>query len=126
VNRSDVTDRFSNVSVNQPPALDTSHDRGESIIHQDNRRRFTGNVRTPGSHRDPDIRCTETGSIVHPIARHADDFSIGLQFSDGPLNGLLSRAVVVIDEKGNVKYTEQVPEITQEPNYDGAMNALKN
>jgi len=48
----------------------------------------------------------------------------GVTIADGPLTGLLSRAVVVIDESGNVVYTEQVPEITQEPNYDAALAAL--
>ncbi len=49
----------------------------------------------------------------------------GVTIADGPLAGLLSRAVVVIDEKGKVIYTEQVPEIAQEPNYDSALAALK-
>lgn len=44
--------------------------------------------------------------------------------TDGPLAGLMSRAVVVIDEDGNVKYTEQVPEIGQEPDYDAALSSL--
>jgi thiol peroxidase len=48
----------------------------------------------------------------------------GVRISDGPLAGLLSRAVVVLDESGTVIYTEQVPEITQEPNYDQALAAL--
>lgn len=48
----------------------------------------------------------------------------GVKIIDGPLAGLLSRAVVVIDEKGKVIYTEQVPEVTQEPNYQGALNAI--
>lgn len=48
----------------------------------------------------------------------------GVAIADGPLAGLLSRAVVVIDESGKVVYTEQVPEITQEPNYDAALAAL--
>ncbi len=48
----------------------------------------------------------------------------GVTITDGPLAGLLSRAVVVIDESGNVAYTEQVPEITQEPNYEAALAAL--
>ena len=39
--------------------------------------------------------------------------------------GLFSRAVVVIDEEGKVIYTEQVPEIAQEPNYEAALNVLK-
>lgn len=49
----------------------------------------------------------------------------GVRITSGPLAGLLSRAVVVIDENGNVIYTEQVPEIAQEPNYEKALNALK-
>jgi len=48
----------------------------------------------------------------------------GVKITDGPLAGLMSRAVVVIDEAGNVVYTEQVPEITQEPNYEAALDAL--
>jgi thiol peroxidase len=48
----------------------------------------------------------------------------GVTIADGPLAGLLSRAVVVIDESGKVVYTEQVPEITQEPNYEAALKAL--
>ncbi len=49
----------------------------------------------------------------------------GVTIKTGPLKGLHSRAVVVIDEKGKVLYTEQVPEITQEPNYEAALAALK-
>ena len=49
----------------------------------------------------------------------------GVDMTDGPLQGLLSRAVVVIGADGVVKYTEQVPEITQEPNYDAALSALE-
>lgn len=49
----------------------------------------------------------------------------GVTIADGPLAGLLSRAVVVINEAGKVIYTEQVPEIAQEPNYDAALAALK-
>lgn len=45
--------------------------------------------------------------------------------TDGPLKGLCSRAVVVLDENDVVKYVEQVPEITSEPNYDKALAALK-
>lgn len=47
-----------------------------------------------------------------------------LKFADGPLAGLLSRSVVVIDEEGKVTYTEQVAETTEEPNYDKALAAL--
>ena len=42
-----------------------------------------------------------------------------------PLKGLLSRAVVVTDANHQVVYTELLEEITQEPNYDAAVNALK-
>jgi thioredoxin-dependent peroxiredoxin len=49
----------------------------------------------------------------------------GVRIVDGPLAGLLSRAVVVIDEKGTVTYTQQVPEVTQEPNYEAALASLK-
>lgn len=51
--------------------------------------------------------------------------SYGVTMSEGPLAGLLSRSVVVLDEKGTVKYTEQVPEITQEPDYAKALAAVK-
>jgi thioredoxin-dependent peroxiredoxin len=47
----------------------------------------------------------------------------GIRILDGPLAGLFSRAVVVIDEQGKVVYTEQVPEIGQEPNYGKALEA---
>lgn len=49
----------------------------------------------------------------------------GVTINDGGFAGLHSRAVVVIDTDGTVAYTEQIPEVGQEPNYQGAMNALK-
>jgi len=49
----------------------------------------------------------------------------GVRIADGPLAGLLSRAVVVVDAGGKVAYTEQVPEIAQEPDYATALSALK-
>jgi thiol peroxidase len=48
----------------------------------------------------------------------------GVTFTSGPLSGLLSRAVVIIDKSGKVAYTEQVQEITREPDYDAALLAL--
>lgn len=48
----------------------------------------------------------------------------GVLLTDGPMRGLLSRAVVVINAEGKVVYTEQVPEISQEPNYAAALAAL--
>jgi len=49
----------------------------------------------------------------------------GLEIIDGPLAHLHSRAVIVLDEKGTVLYTEQVSEIVDEPNYRAALDALK-
>ncbi len=49
----------------------------------------------------------------------------GVTIVDGPFEGLLARAVVVIDENDSVVYTQLVPEISQEPDYDAALNAVK-
>jgi thiol peroxidase len=49
----------------------------------------------------------------------------GVALADGPMAGLLARAVVVIGADGNVTYTELVPEIGQEPDYDAALAALQ-
>jgi thioredoxin-dependent peroxiredoxin len=48
----------------------------------------------------------------------------GLTITSGPLEGLLSRCVIVLDEEGNITYTEQVPDIKDEPDYDKALAAL--
>jgi len=57
------------------------------------------------------------------------DGNFGKAYGDvmtgGPLAGLLGRAVIVVGKDGRVKYVEQVPEITQEPNYDAAVAAAK-
>lgn len=69
---------------------------------------------------------------VETLSAYLDSFrapsfgkDYGVLMTTGPLQGLLSRAVVVLDENGKVLYTEQVPEITQEPNYEAALAALK-
>jgi thiol peroxidase len=49
----------------------------------------------------------------------------GLEISDGPLAGLHSRAVIVINEDGDVVYTEQVSEIANEPDYEKALAAIQ-
>ena len=72
--------------------------------------------------------CTAEGiegvvsTSVFRSSAFGDDY--GVTIVDGPLAGLLSRAIVVIDANGSVTYTEQVPEIAQEPNYELALNAL--
>lgn len=48
----------------------------------------------------------------------------GVVFADSPMKGLLSRAVIVANSNGEIVYTEQVPEITTEPDYDAALKAL--
>lgn len=49
----------------------------------------------------------------------------GVRMVDGPLAGLLARAVLILDEAGMVKFVELVPEISQEPDYLSALNILK-
>lgn len=48
----------------------------------------------------------------------------GLEITDGPLAGLHSRAIIILDENGTVTHTEQVPEIANEPNYEAAIAVL--
>jgi len=61
-----------------------------------------------------------TGSTFRPT--FGSDY--GVTFTSAPLTGLLSRSVVVINGDGNVTYTEQVAETTEEPNYEAALAAL--
>ncbi|RXK85313.1 thiol peroxidase [Filimonas effusa] len=49
----------------------------------------------------------------------------GVLLTDGPLRGLLSRAIVVINPEGKIVYEEQVPEIAQEPDYASALKVIK-
>lgn len=58
------------------------------------------------------FRCSEFGT------------QYGMRFTSGPLKGLLSRSVVVIDENGKVLHAEQVSETVNEPNYDAAIAVL--
>jgi thiol peroxidase len=48
-----------------------------------------------------------------------------VEIVDGPLAGLESRAVIILDEEGKVVYTQQVPEIVDEPNYEEALAVLR-
>lgn len=47
----------------------------------------------------------------------------GVRITEGPLNGLLARAVVVVDGDGRVRHSQLVPEIKEEPDYDAALAA---
>jgi thiol peroxidase len=49
----------------------------------------------------------------------------GLEIANGPLAGLASRVVIILDESGKVIYNQQVTEIVDEPNYDEALSILK-
>ncbi|OFC69413.1 thiol peroxidase [Alteromonas confluentis] len=66
------------------------------------------------------VENVETGSTFR------SDFgkAYGVEFTTGPLTGLLSRSVVVIDEEGKVAYTQQVAETADEPDYEAAIAAL--
>ncbi len=55
--------------------------------------------------------------------KFAEQYGVGI--IDGAMQGLLARAVVVIDAAGKVVYTELVPEIAQEPDYDAVLAVLK-
>ncbi|MDI9256819.1 thiol peroxidase [Flavobacterium sedimenticola] len=57
-----------------------------------------------------------------PTGQFGKDY--GLEITDGVFSGLHTRAVIVIDENGVVTYTELVPEIANEPNYEAALAAL--
>ena len=61
-----------------------------------------------------------TGSSFRSTFGH----DYGVTLIDGRMRGLLSRAVVVADASGTILYTEQVPSISQEPDYDSALAAL--
>lgn len=63
--------------------------------------------------------------IPASVFRSADfGKAYGQTITSGVLAGLLARAVVVIGPDGKVKYTEQVPEIGQEPNYQAALDSM--
>lgn len=51
--------------------------------------------------------------------------SFGVQIADGPMKGLLSRAVIVVNPDGKIIYEQQVPEIGQEPDYAAALAVIK-
>lgn len=67
------------------------------------------------------------GVVTLSDFRRSSTFGIdyGVQMDDGPLAGLLARAVVIIAPNGEVTYSELVPEITTEPNYEEALKAIK-
>lgn len=73
--------------------------------------------------------CTVEGikNVVPASAFRSPLFAqkFGVQLVDGPLAGLLSRAVIVLDTDRKVLYSELVEEVTNEPDYEGALSVLK-
>ena len=73
--------------------------------------------------------CSAEGidNVVAASAFRSPTFSqqYGLQIVDGPLAGLLARAVIVLDEDHKVIFSDLVEEITNEPDYKGAVSVLK-
>jgi thiol peroxidase len=67
-----------------------------------------------------------TNEIKTLSLMRGDNFAkdYGVLIQDGPLAGLTARAVVVIDENDKVSYTQLVPDISNEPDYDKALGAL--
>ncbi len=72
--------------------------------------------------------CTTEGIenvIPASVFRNADFAKeYGLLMVDGPLKGLLARCVIIVNPEGNISYTELVPEIGQEPDYQTAINSI--
>lgn len=69
------------------------------------------------------IRNVITVSDFHYSSTFGKDY--GVLITEGPMSGLLARAVVIISPTGKIAYSELVPEITQEPDYESALAALK-
>lgn len=63
-------------------------------------------------------------AIVASGFRSSFGSDYGVTFTSGPLEGLFSRSVVIIDGEGTVAYTQRVAETTNEPDYDAALAAL--
>lgn len=69
----------------------------------------------------------EKVDIVTPLSTmRSHDFAQtwGVLIAEGPLRGLLARSLILIDQKGVVQYTQLVPEVTQEPDYEAILNKL--
>jgi len=73
--------------------------------------------------------CTAEGlaNVVPLSTMRGAEFkgNYGVDIKNGPLAGVTARAVVVLDENNVVKYSQLVPEIKNEPDYDAALAALK-
>ena len=121
----------SNIILNIFPSIDTS--TCASSVRQFNQRAATlHNTKVLCVSRDlPFAQKRFCGAEGIENVETASDFATGefgkkygLEMIDGPLAALHARAIVVIDSNGIVKYTELVPNIVDEPNYDAAIAAV--
>ena len=86
---------------------------------------FFIDLHTTSSESIPFITINDTLSNRKFALRFPAHVILGIEeFIDGPLKGLHSRAIVVVNETGEVVYSEQVPETVDEPNYKAALEAL--
>ncbi len=112
-------------SIDTPTCAASVRRFNEEAAKQDNTVVLCVSADLPFAHK----RFCETEGIehVHAVSTfRSPEFGrdYGVTISTGPIKGLLSRAVVVIDGTGTVSYTEQVPEIGQEPDYAKALSHL--
>jgi thiol peroxidase len=80
----------------------------------------------PFAHRH--LCCVHDGDNIAPLSmmknkKFAEDY--GIFITSGPLEGLLARAIVVINEEGKIHYTQLVPDINNDPDYLSALEAVK-
>ena len=68
------------------------------------------------------LQNVRTLSAFRPQCRFGEDY--GVLITDGPLEGLFARAVVMIDENGIIRYTQLVDDIAEDPDYDRALQEL--
>ena len=119
------------IILNISPSLDTAicatsvRKFNEEVAKLDNTVVLYASLDLPFAH---NRFCTTEGieNVISLSELHDRSFgeSYGVRIMDGPMAGLFSRAVVIIDETGKVIYTEQVPEIAQDPNYEAAIELL--
>jgi thiol peroxidase len=73
--------------------------------------------------------CTAEGitNVVSASEFRSNSFgkNYGVMMTDGPLQGLLARSVVVVDTDGTVLYSQFAPELSEEPDYEAALSVLK-
>ena len=71
---------------------------------------------------------SEGAANIIPLSSFRSSFGsdYGAEISDGPLRGLLSRAIIVLDADNKIVHTQQVPEIVDDPDYAGALAASNN